>query len=411
MIPFMTTSVPPPYARAQARRLTEILIALDNAVLNGQAADTWLARLFQENKSYGSKDRRLISNTAFSFFRWRGWLAGETPLDYGRAAAMAHALDQTEPHPVLTLLTPEHTSYEPIGALSLSQKATYVAQWLNLPETPSVQSLLPSWVPARLSHPDERTIEALQQRPPLWIRIRNGQACPPDFIPHAHVPNAAWSPAAVNRRDIERSYDIQDLASQCVGWVCAAQPGEDWWDVCAGAGGKTLQLADHMNGKGHLLATDIRTEALVELERRANTTGVAAMIRLRLLRSGVPGKKNLFDGVLVDAPCSGMGTWSRNPDARWRMTPEYMLKLAQKQKDILVRAAAHVKPGGRLVYAVCTLTSDETCEVRANFEKAHPDFVPDPFPHPLHQTPCDGAAWVLPGDGPCEGMFIARWKR
>jgi len=407
----MNTPAAPSYAHAQARRLTELVAGVDHAVHKGMPADEWLARVFKENRSYGSKDRRLIASTVFSFFRWRGWVAPRQPVDYAQASAMAYALDNTAPHPVMEHLTPDNRSYAPVGDRPIHDKADEVARWQNLSEPPTLHALAPPWIPEALGPIADRVLESMQERPPLWIRLRRDAPCPPGFTPHPHLPHAARSPHAVNRRELEKTYDIQDLASQCVGWICGARPDKSWWDVCAGAGGKTLHLADRMQSKGHILATDVRVDILRELARRARTAGVDTMIRTRPLRSGVPSKKQQFDGVLVDAPCSGLGTWSRNPDARWRITRTFVETMAGKQNDILTRAAPHVRPGGCLMYAVCTLTRAETIAIRKQFEETHPHFVPDRFSHPLHQTPCEGEAWIYPWDGPCEGMFIARWTR
>ena len=109
--------------------------------------------------------------------------------------------------------------------------------------------------------------------------------------------------------------------------------------------------------------------------------------------------------------CSGMGTWARNPDARWRLRPEHVEMQAARQPVLLANAARAVRPGGRLVYSVCTLTRAETTAVADRFSKDHPGFEPLPFPHPLSGEACAGRAWIAPHDSMGDGMFIAAWKR
>jgi 16S rRNA (cytosine967-C5)-methyltransferase len=119
-----------------------------------------------------------------------------------------------------------------------------------------------------------------------------------------------------------------------------------------------------------------------------------------------------FDGVLVDAPCSGLGTWGRNPDARWRSGPDAVAGAARRQRALLAAAARAVRPGGRLVYSVCTLTGAETAQIADAFAGAHAGFAPDPFPPPLGgDAPPADRCGIGPWEGPCAGMFIARWLR
>jgi len=123
------------------------------------------------------------------------------------------------------------------------------------------------------------------------------------------------------------------------------------------------------------------------------------------------GKPKSFDGVLVDAPCSAVGTWRRNPDARWSLDPEAVPRLAALQLDLLLAGAAGVKPGGTLVYSVCTLTPAETHGVVREFLKAAPDFRLDPFPHPLDGAKTPGTVLFWPQDADTDALFVARMVR
>ncbi|RKX46890.1 MAG: RsmB/NOP family class I SAM-dependent RNA methyltransferase, partial [Verrucomicrobia bacterium] len=204
---------------------------------------------------------------------------------------------------------------------------------------------------------------------------------------------------------------VQDISSQCVGHICAPQKDGDWWDCCAGAGGKALHLLDLMQQNGKVLATDIRVPALKELKKRARKYGIRGIrTQPHNVVHDEPFKKS-FDGVLVDAPCSGWGTWPRNPDARWRSSKRDVVQCATRQVKVLNNAAWCVKPGGVLVYAACTFTRPETEEVVMNFLDRNPNFKLDPFSNPLTGEATEGTLQIWPWDGPGDAMFIARFVR
>jgi 16S rRNA (cytosine967-C5)-methyltransferase len=172
-----------------------------------------------------------------------------------------------------------------------------------------------------------------------------------------------------------------------------------------------LHLSALMERSGFVLATDPRASSLAELRRRTKATRVGHIVarKANVVADAVDDEP--FDGVLVDAPCSGLGTWNRNPDARWRMTADGVRKHAKLQKQLLSASAKGVRPEGTLVYAVCTLTNDETTEVVAHFLDQHKDFQLEPFSHPLSREKTDGTAWIWPWMGPCNGMFVARFRK
>lgn len=266
-------------------------------------------------------------------------------------------------------------------------------------------------------------VRALQAEPALWLRSRPGQAenlataftgARPGLVPG--VPDAVRYDGPDN---VFRSAafatgrcEIQDIASQAVGVVCAPQPGEKWWDACAGEGGKTLHLCDRMQNRGVVWASD-RSAARLDMLRRRAARAKLFNLRITPWTGGPrPPTKTLFDGVLVDAPCSGTGTWHRNPHARWTTTPDDVHELAAVQTRILAAAALAVRPGGRLVYAVCTLTHAETANAVATFAEAHPEFSPAPFVDPFAPgvEPVSHVAWEPQTTGG-NGMFVAAWRR
>jgi 16S rRNA (cytosine967-C5)-methyltransferase len=289
-----------------------------------------------------------------------------------------------------------------------------------------LRKAVPEWVEAEVEAPAD-WLAALQFPAPLWLRVRPGTAMEVSFALGdctAPFPNLPDVLRFDSQRDIFRTpafenglCEVQDPSSHLVGLACAPKPGDTWWDVCAGQGGKTMHLADLMKNRGLIWASDKAGWRLDKLRKRAARLG---RHNLRVVQwAGGPRSpmKTRFDGALVDAPCSGLGTWHRDPWARWTTRAEDVAELAPIQLELLTTAASTLKPGGRLVYAVCTVTKAETDGVADAFESAHPDFEPAPLGLPQVEgiTSAAGAnasrIQVWQGPARVNGMFLAAWKR
>jgi len=415
--------------RRHAELLAEILPTIDQLVLEKKRpADVLLSHYLRTHKELGSRDRRFLSQAVFSFFRWRGWTIDKLKLPLQEACLLGVALDGTPLSESFLYL--ETKCSLPLKLELLLDKKTLdeKIQVLNdaFKEQPDFQPLQElDLIPAGfqiLTNPDklEKYITAYQSRPLTWIRARNNpadlfeilnkeiQAQVHPFVSTALSIDGGKSLVQLLPKQ-DAKYVVQDIASQCVAHVCNPKKGEDWWDTCAGAGGKTLHLSDLMQQDGKILATDIRPEALHELKKRARKYGIR-IIRTQPhnMINDDPFRKT-FDGVLVDAPCSGWGTWARNPDARWRSSNRDVIQAANRQLKILDNARFCVKPGGVLVYAVCTGTGPETEEVVMLFLEKNPNFKLDPFPSPLTGEMTNGMLQIDPWEG--DGMFIARFIR
>jgi 16S rRNA (cytosine967-C5)-methyltransferase len=218
------------------------------------------------------------------------------------------------------------------------------------------------------------------ERPPLWLRLRD----PADV---RAVQEELWGAGfkiavdadairAVGERGVaelecwkDGRVEVQDLASQFIGRSVDAAPGLFVWDACAGGGGKALQLAAHMGGTGAVYATDPNERALADLRRRARRAGLTSVRAYPWDGEALPdfgksvARRGGFDRVLVDAPCSGSGTWRRNPDGRLRYAPDDLPDLAARQVRLLEIAAGAVSPGGLLVYATCSWLAEENEDV------------------------------------------------
>ncbi len=195
---------------------------------------------------------------------------------------------------------------------------------------------------------------------------------------------------------------VQDEASQLVGEFVEAAPGERIFDACASPGGKTTQMAAALNGDGTIVAADVRERRVALLHRTVQQSGARNVLVIQANARGVPPVKDLFDAVLVDAPCSGLGTIRRDPDVRWRRTERDFAALAAAQREMLSQLAAVVAPGGRLVYSTCSSEPEENDDVVADFLAHHTRFrrvAPDRFARNANLAPLlddSGALKTLP---------------
>lgn len=368
----------------------------------------------------GSKDRAAIAARLYAIERRRAFLAWRMQSASPRALAIAAVLDEGE---VETLFS--GTGYGP-AALSDAERAAITSPPLGVPPA-HVKGEYPKFLEDELKRafgerlPDEML--ALQQRAPVDLRVNTLKARRDavlealtaqgyDAQPTPRSPLGIRLPAGVT--GLERTalfaagaFEFQDEAAQLASLMCGAAPGMRVLDLAAGAGGKSLALAAAMNNEGEIVACDIRADALAELERRAVRAGVAIIRTLQTPplphECGGEGESS-FDIVLVDAPCSGTGTWRRQPELRWRLTPERLVELQAIQDELLACAAAYVKPGGRLVYATCSILPCENEDRIAAFRESHRGFAPEDevFRASPHSTGTDGffAAVLTSGQAP-----------
>ena len=242
--------------------------------------------------------------------------------------------------------------------------------------------------PTRLSYPDwivERLTEELGAN---------------EAMAALEVMNTA--PAVTDRGD---GY-VQDLASQWVSELVGAQPGEQVADLCSAPGGKALALA---RSGALVVAADVRQSRLGLVRANAERLG-ASLALVAADGRRPPHPPGSFDRVLVDAPCSGLGTLRRRPDARWRIDADAVARLAALQRDLVYAAADVLRPGGMLVYSVCTLTDEESVAVDEHLARTRPDLIPvDPPGDPWR--PLGRGARLLPQDAGTDGMYLLRLTR
>ena len=385
-----------PAARIQTS--IELLDAIIAAVrAKGAPADRILADWFRANRFAGSKDRRAIRELVYAAIR----ACGPVP-DSGRAAMLRLAeVDE--------------------NIASLFDGSKYGPATIGESEAPAAGGVAPHWLVDRLAASDiaGEEAEALLDRAPLDLRVntlkaeRATLALPEDAEPTA-APHGLRLPTGTQVEQWpafrDGAIEVQDTGSQLACLALAAQPGETVVDLCAGGGGKTLALAAAMDGQGRLIASDTDRGRLSRLAPRAERAG-AATIETRLLNPGremetLGDLAGLCDAVLVDAPCSGTGTWRRNPEARWRLDESELARLRETQDHVLDLAAQLVRPGGRIVYVTCSLLDEEGAGRFDAFLARHPERSARPLALPLGRERGKGMRLTPFNDG-TDGFFIA----
>jgi len=380
-------------ARLQAA--IEILDAvIAGAASGGAAADTIVQRYFAQRRYAGSKDRAAVRELVYAAIRF----CAEPPVT-GRAAMLGLAearrpelleLFDDSPHsPAAT------TADEPRAAAGL------VPAWLE----PAMK--------ARFGARMEAEAKALIERAPLDLRVNPAKAKVTDVAdalgaePIAGLPFGLRLelPIALDRHPLfmAGAFEIQDAGSQLAIQLADARPGENVVDLCAGAGGKTLALAADMGGEGRLIASDTDRARLQAMPARLLRAGAENLVETRLLNPQKEAEQladiaGTVDLVLVDAPCSGTGTWRRNPELRWRLTPQRLARLQGVQARLIDLGASLLRPGGRLVYVVCSvLDSEGQVQAAAAAQR-------------LGLTLLQSTA-LSPASNGCDGFFVAKFER
>ena len=352
-------------------------------------ADAVVSRYFREHPKLGGRERNAIAEGVFAVLRNK--LSYASFAESGTGSAMRR----------LALLG----LADVLGADSLGGLSPEESEWLHriaqidrhaLPV--ALQANLPPWLLDKLVARDgeQTTLElaaALNRPAPLDLRVNTLKAkrdealeqlakamieCEP--TPYSPLGIRLKKKPALQNLTIfkDGAIEVQDEGSQLLAHILGAKRGEMVVDFCAGAGGKTLALGAAMRNTGRLYAFDVSDKRLAKLKPRLARSGLSNVHPVAIAHENDAKVKRLagkIDRVLVDAPCSGLGTLRRNPDMKWRQTPDSVAELNAKQAAILTSAARLVKPGGRLVYATCSLLDEENEAIATQFIASHGDFV------------------------------------
>jgi 16S rRNA (cytosine967-C5)-methyltransferase len=373
-------------------RLTAALLAHAQAALSGilefaGPADQTLSRYFRAHGELGPRERALVAEAAFGVLR--------------RRRSLEAAAGSAEPRALLVAALLRVLGFSGRALEGLADEALLArvraARAEAMPD--AVRADLPDWLWQRLAaeHGRDaamRIAQGLLNAAPLDLRVNlariareaarerlaaDGLEARPTLFSPAGL-RLAGKPA-INRHPLfkEGLVEVQDEGSQLLAWLLAPRRGEMVGDYCAGAGGKTLALAMLMRGAGRIYAMDVSAKRLAALAPRAARAGISNVHPIALSGDNDARAKRLagkLDRVLVDAPCSGFGTLRRNPDLKWRHGPGAIEELAQKQRGILEAAARLLKPGGRLVYATCSILPEENEAIVDAFLAGKSGFVP-----------------------------------
>lgn len=435
-----------PGARLQAA------IELLTAIHEGTApADRATATYFRTRRYIGGADRRAVLDHVYAILRRRAALGWK--LDRARGDVKLPDLERARM--IARMAVMEGWSADKIaGAFdggqyrppTLDQTEKRIAkalegQVLEDPKAPLwVRYEFPEWCEERLKRAFGKTLEAemraalVEATTDIRVNTLKGtraqaiRALREADIEAKPTPLSPWGLRVEGRAPLatltvfkDGLIEIQDEGSQLIALMVDPKPGERVVDFCAGAGGKTLALAAMMENKGKLVAMDVLKGRIERSATRIRRAGINNVERRDLSSERDPWVKRHaggYDRVLIDAPCSGAGTWRRNPDAKWRLKPKDLEELVDLQKRILDSASRLVKPGGRLVYATCSLFREENADQVAAFLDANKDFALVPAPKVWAEAtarlgletpyPGDGDTLVLtPGKHGTDGFFVA----
>lgn len=338
----------------------------------GKYADKEISNSLKRDKRWGARDRGFIAETTYDIVRWK--------------RLYSEIADVNPPYSRPNLFR--------LFTVWATLKGIEIPDWKQFEDTPTRRikgrfdelskitkyaESIPDWMDElgrkELGHLWEAEIKALNDQAKVILRTNTLKTTPKqlqlaldeEFIPTKGIKGYPEALELYERADVFKTdafkkglFEVQDASSQKVAHALQLEPGLRVVDACAGAGGKSLHIAALMKNKGQIIAMDIYANKLKELKRRAKRAG-AHNLETRVIDSTKVIKKlhNSADRVLIDAPCTGLGVLRRNPDAKWKLTPEFLVEIKQKQQDLLQDYSKMLKPGGILVYATCSIFPSE----------------------------------------------------
>ena len=375
-----------------------------------------IARAFRTHRELGSGERRVASETIYGLVRWHRRL--EAIVEDLERGSRGKKVEPVAPHVRDELLLLAYEARQGIDATVLADEASKLLRAPVVPERlagedaglgasegldrEALRRSYPTWLLERfvsdLGEAEALALaDALNRRAPLAVRVNSARIDRTALQARLTAEGVVTSETPLSPMGLlfetrvnafglpsfrDGLFEVMDEGSQLVAEAVAPPPRGRVADACAGAGGKTLALAALLGGGGRLLALDTAGKKLEELRRRARRAGLSNVVAREITPGKpLPGEAKLdgWDRVLVDAPCSGLGTLRRNPEARWRMTARDLDSFPARQLGLMVDYAPLVAVGGRLIYATCTVLSAENERVVERFLSERPDFIPMPL--------------------------------
>lgn len=339
---------------------------INSALLEHKVLDHCLAKAFEANPKWGKRDRSFIAETCFEVVRWRRALSFIADNEDCEALCTAQWIR-------MGYELPEWWTYQGASADEMTSREAALPT-----QARAIRESIPDWLDAlgteELGDHWDAELAALNQRTCVYLRVNTLKTTRQGAIDwlasHNIVANAvpelpdalALLPGKTlhKKLKLDGRVEIQDAGSQMIAPLLAPQAGECIIDTCAGAGGKSLHLAALMHNQGRIIAMDIIPRKLRELERRAQRAHPQPCIETHQIQPQTTAQYNeVADRLLIDAPCSGLGTLKRQPDLKWRLKPDTIDKVRATQAELLNAYTAMLKPGGRLVFATCSVLPSE----------------------------------------------------
>ena len=365
-----------------------VIQALDQIYNEGLYADKVVQRTLKSDKRWGSRDRKFVAETIYDMVRWKRL--------YDEIAG-----------------TKGHYSKENLWknfAVWAVLKGYSLPDWKQFAGTPSrrikgkfdecqkirkIRESIPDWMDEvgsqELGETWDKEIKELNNQAKVVLRVNQIKISRNDLkkrlaeedIETEYIQGYPDALVLTERKNVfltqafkQGLFEVQDASSQLVAPFLEVEPGQKVIDTCAGAGGKSLHLAALMENRGQIIAMDIYGHKLTELKKRARRDGIHN-IENRVIEGtkSIKKLKGKADRVLIDAPCSGIGVLKRNPDSKWKLEPDFLDRIRKTQASILDQYASMVKPGGKLVYATCSILPSENEQQVKGFLKKHPEFA------------------------------------
>jgi 16S rRNA (cytosine967-C5)-methyltransferase len=421
-----------------AGQLAAAIDLLAEIEADARPADAVANSFFRNRRFIGAGDRREVSTLVWGVLRARrhlGWWLEKFGADITPRLLLAvqAIFSGMTPHKISLAFTAGRYGPPPLTpseTVILEKFAGHTLEHPNMPD--AVKYEVPDWILLRLQQQFGDALAAemqsLAETAPLDLRVNILKSTREDAIASLraeHIearptPYSPWGLRLAARQSVTASktfqsgsVEIQDEGSQLVALLVDAKPGMRVADYCAGAGGKTLAIAMTMENKGHIVACDVSAPRLEGAIKRLRRAGVHNAER-HLLEPGdkwLKRQEKKYDRVLVDAPCTGTGTWRRNPDARLRLKENDLAEIMPKQAMILDQAQRLVKPGGRLIYATCSLLDEENEAQVEAFLTRYPSFARIPLGKPVPESLHGLALRLTPRANGTDGFFGAILER
>lgn len=395
------------------RNLCQAVVeALEEIFFKNRYADKVVQHILKKDKRWGSKDRAFIAENTYDIVRWKRWIMSVSDIGLERKNLWRFLGTWLVLNEVR--LPRDWEEFSQVDFKKIQQKSK------RLLSNRKIRESIPDWL-------DEMGVEELGVK--IWEkeiyaqnekaeivlranRLKNSAATLQKVLAEIDLPTErieGYEDAVQleRRRNVfitdafkKGLFEVQDASSQLVAPFLELEPGMRVIDTCAGAGGKTLHIASLMGNKGKIIAMDIHEWKLLELKKRAKRNGVNN-IETKVIDSTkvIKRLKASADRVLIDAPCSGIGVLKRNPDTKWKLQPEFIENIKKTQKEILASYARLVKPGGKMVYATCSVFPSENEKQIEAFLKEHPEFV------------FEAEKKILAHESGYDGFYMARLKR